>query len=369
MIPLTYNQTQYTVIALISLVLTFIGLYLTISIYKSTKSHPLLFLIAIHFLLLPYYIYHTFLHSLGKYDVELTIFLYRGTVILVTIIAFLLVLFIESLRSEKPSTIITMLLTFGTGISIILSILPDTFLWDPEVGPFFADFSRMIYVIELVGLTLIILYQISQFLPSIPSSFRKTSYLFFLGWLFPIIGPGILIATKISLIIWGIEILALALGVLIVILSIMIDDRVLRILPFNVYRLSVMNMDLGLSIFDVLFEAKKQGPDVNTLIPHLMTANLQFIQAVIAKTEKIRCIKTDNYIFIFEAFQKVVAFIIADEISILLRSALREFTKEFVKEFNSDLDSMNISQYSKAQVFIEKYFSFLPSHKIVSISS
>lgn len=129
-----------------------------------------------------------------------------------------------------------------------------------------------------------------------------------------------------------------------------------------------MNMDIGLSIFDVLFETKKQGPDMNTLIPHLMTANLQFVQAIIAQTEKIRYIKTDNYLFIFEALQNVVTFIIADRVSILLRSALREFTKEFVNEFGSNLDSMIVSQYSKAEKFIVRYFSFLPSHKIVSIS-
>lgn len=179
MITLTSNQTQYTVIALISLVITLVGLFLTISVYRSTKSRPLLFLIAIHVLLLPYYIFHTFLYTVGKSDVELTIFLYRLAVILITIISFLLVLFIESLRSEKLSTIIVMLVIFGTGISIIVSILPDTFLWDPEIGPFIADFSRSIYVIELLLLTLLVLYQISKFLPSIPESFRKTAYLFF----------------------------------------------------------------------------------------------------------------------------------------------------------------------------------------------
>lgn len=122
-------------------------------IYKSTKSRPLLLLIAIHILLVPYYIYHSLLHSIGEYDIELTIFLYRGGVILVTIIAFLLVLFIESLRSEKPYTIITMVVSLGTGISIILNIISDTFLWDPELGPFFADFPRGLFVIELIGLT------------------------------------------------------------------------------------------------------------------------------------------------------------------------------------------------------------------------
>ncbi|MFX0183078.1 MAG: hypothetical protein ACFE95_08360, partial [Candidatus Hodarchaeota archaeon] len=154
MITLTSNQTQYSVIALISLVITLIGLLLTMSVYRSTRSRPVLLLIAIHVLLFPYYIFHTFLYTVGKFDVEFTILLYRLSVILITLISFLLVLFIESLRSEKLSTIIVMLVTFGTGISIIVSVFPGTFLWDPEIGPFFADFSRSIYVVELFLLTL-----------------------------------------------------------------------------------------------------------------------------------------------------------------------------------------------------------------------
>ncbi len=369
MTTLTYHQSQYTIIALISLVITLIGLYLIFSVYRRTKSHPLIYLIVIHVLLLPYYVFHTLLHIIGQYEVGLTKFLFRLTLLLITTICLILVLFIESLRSEKPSTILIMLVTWGTGVSVLVSILPDTVLWDSEIGPYIDDFSRGVYAIELLILTSIVFYQISKFFPSTPKSFKKTAYLFFTGCIFPIIGPAILIALKTSLIIWGIEILALAIGVAIITLSILIDDRVLRILPFNVYRLSVMNMEIGLSIFDVLFETKKQGPDMHTLIPHLMTANIQFVQSVIAKTERIQYIKTDNYIFIFESLQNAVTFIIADQASLLLRSALKEFTKDFVNEFGSNLDSIRISEYAKAEVFIEQYFSFLPSHKLVSISS
>jgi hypothetical protein len=261
-----------------------------------------------------------------------------------------------------------MAVTFGVGMTIILAIQPETFLWDPNIGPYFADFPRTVLVIEMLLLTLIVIYQISRFIPFLPQDFKKTSMLFFTGCIFPILIPAILIGTKISLTFWGIEIFALATGVLLVIVAIAIDERVLRILPFNVYRLSVMNMNMGLSIFDTLFDSKEQGPDVNTLIPHLMTANVQFVQSVIDKTERIQSILTDNYIFIFETNQNIVTFLIADKVSLLLRSALSEFTKHFIREFGSDLDSANISIYSRADPLIKKHFSFLPQHRIVSIS-
>ena len=130
-----------------------------------------------------------------------------------------------------------------------------------------------------------------------------------------------------------------------------------------------MNMDMGVSIFDVLFETKKMGPDMNSLIPHLMTANLLFVKTVIDQTEQIQYIKTDNYIFFFEAKHNIITFMIADEVSLLLRSALKEFIKQFLEEFGPDLNSLNISRYSKAEVLIKKHFSFLPPFQIISIST
>jgi hypothetical protein len=126
-------------------------------------------------------------------------------------------------------------------------------------------------------------------------------------------------------------------------------------------------MNIGLSIFDVLFQTQQTGPDSNILIPHLMTANFQFVQSVIHYTEKIRTIETDNYIFIFEAYQDVVAFLIADKTSLLIQSALREFTRSFFDKFNQVIDSSEISQYKDTSQLLDLYFSFLPPYKIVSI--
>ncbi|MFW9777745.1 MAG: hypothetical protein ACFFE8_02745 [Candidatus Heimdallarchaeota archaeon] len=368
MSPLTANQLQYTILAFISLLLTLLGFYLTLSVYRSSRSRPLIILTIIHLLLVPYFLLHTLLYTIANIEFQLSLILYRAGVIILILLCFLLVLFIELLRADKPYSILITAVTFGVGMSIILAIQPESFLWDPGIGPYFADFPRTILVVEMLLLTLIVIYQISHFIPYIPQDYSRASILFFLGCIFPILVPAILIATKISLAIWGIEIFALAIGILFVILAIVIDARVLRVLPFNVYRLSVMNMNMGLSIFDALFNTKKQGPDVNILIPHLMTANVQFVQSVIDRTEKIQLIKTDNYIFLFETDQKIVTFLIADKVSLLLRSALKEFTRQFVRDFGSDLDSANISIYAKADPLIRKHFSFLPQHRIISIS-
>jgi hypothetical protein len=283
------------------------------------------------------------------------------------IVVFFLVFFIESLRAERPSSIILVLLGLGIGNGLILCIDPNTVHFDLEIGPYLSDFSRIIFGIDLIGLALVIAIQIGRFLPYIPQKFRKPALLFYFGCLSPIVFPFILVVSKLSLVILGIEILSIVLGTIVIIIAILIDERVLRVLPFNVYRLSVINMNIGLSIFDVLFEARQTGPDSNILIPHLMTANFQFVQSVIHDTEKIKSIETDNYFFIFEAHKDIVVFLIADKTSLLIKSALKEFTRSFHEKFGMDIDSSEISKYKETSPLLDLYFSFLPPHKIVSI--
>lgn len=295
--------------------------------------------------------------------------LFRLGSFLIILVIFALILFIESLRVEKPSSIILIMTAMGVGGGLLLSFMPESVLWDLEIGPYISDIFRLVVGIDLLLLSIIIIYQISDFIPYIPESIGKNALLFYFATIIPILAPIFLIAFKISLIIWGIEILAVAFGLFIMALAIFIDDRVLRILPFNVYRLSVMNMNIGLSIFDIKFNTKQEGPVEESLIPHLMTANIQFVQSIFRNTEIIRLIETDNYLFIFESQKDIVTFIIADRCSLLLKSALHEFVKDFISEFGDHLDSSVISQYSKADRIIEKHFSFLPAHKILSITS
>jgi hypothetical protein len=283
------------------------------------------------------------------------------------IVVFFLIFFIESLRAERPSSSLLLLLGLGIGNGLILCVIPDTVRFDLDIGPYLSDFARTIFGIDLVGLALVIAIQISRFIPFIPRHFLKPAILFYFGCMSPIVFPLIIISTKMSLVVLGAEILSIALGTFIIIIAILIDERVLRVLPFNVYRLSIINMNIGLSIFDVLFQTQKIGPDSNLLIPHLMTANFQFVQSVIRDTEKIKSIETDNYIFLFEAHEDIVVFLIADNTSLLIKSTLKEFVKSFYDKYSQVIDSSEISQYQDASGLLDLYFSFLPPHKIVSI--
>jgi len=365
---LSPNEFQYTAIALVSLGLTLIDLFFALRVYRKIKSLPLVYLILIHIFLVPFFLSHAILYLIGtNYPVQMD-FIFRTSILFLCLIVCTLFFFLEALRFEKPSNSILILAALGAGNGIVLAFIPDTVWWDPVIGPYLADFSRIVFGVDLFLAGVVVSYQILQFIPFIRSELLKSSLLLFVGCLLPILGPAFLIASKISLAIWGIEMFTIALGVLLALVSIIRDERVLRMVPFNVYRLSVMNMNLGLSIFDVLFEAKKLGPDSNTLIPHLMTANLQFVQNVISDAERIRYIQTDNYLFIFEACQNVVGFLIADRSSKLIQSALKEFTREFVQLFGPTLDSGEISQFAKADGIIQKYFAFLPPYKVVSFN-
>ncbi|MHA2328216.1 MAG: hypothetical protein ACXACR_06810, partial [Candidatus Hodarchaeales archaeon] len=360
---------QYSLISWVALFINIFATFLAFRAYFSSKSKPLLYLILIDILLIPYCLIHGFLYLVGLEQLQIMIFLFRIQMIILIVTIFVLVLFIESLRTDKPFTIILIVTSIGIGIGFILSIIPESILWDSELGPYLSDFSRIIIGIELLLLTGIVLYQISHFLAYIPTEFFKTAIFFFSGFIVPIVGPVVLITSKLSLVLWGSEILVVATGIFIITLAVAIDNRVLRILPFNVYRISIINMNIGMSIFDVLFETKQEGPADNGLIPHLMTANIQFVQSAIHKTEIIRTIETDNYVFIFRAQKDIVGFVIADRASMLLNSALTEFMKAFYDEFGPNIDSSEISQYSQAEKLIAHYFSFLTSHRIVSITT
>ena len=362
------NAMQYTIIAFLSLILTLFGLVLSLRVYYKGKSKPLWYLIIIHLLLIPFFFSHSLLYLIGLEQKTIMILIFQLTIILLCLILFFLIFFIESLRVETPSNYIMLLSALGVGNGILLTIFPGTLEWDDHIGPYLSDFSRLVFAIDLFLAAIIIIWQIYQFIPFIRPEYHKSSILLFAGCLLPILGPMSVISTKLSLVIWGAELIPIPIGILMMIISIVIDDRVLRMVPFNVYRLSVMNMNIGLSIFDILFDANKSGPDSNTLIPHLMTANLQFVQSVISSTERIQFIRTDNFIFIFEALNDVVCFIIADRASMQIKSALKEFTREFVKEFGSNLDSCDVSHFADAERIAKKYFSFLPSPRVVSFS-
>ena len=367
MIDLTLPQLQYLVLSWISFLLSFIGAIIVFREYRKLKARPLIYLELILIFLIPYSMCHGFLFLVGFERQDLMIFLFRIQMLFLFIVVFFLVFFIESLRAERPSSIILLLLGLGIGNGLLLSIDPNTVQFNLEIGPYLSDFSRIVFGIDLILLALVISIQLSRFLPYIPQNYRKPALLFYFGCMSPIVFPFILVITKLSLIILGIEIFSIVFGTIVIIIAILFDERVLSVLPFNVYRISVINMNLGLSIFDALFQAQRSGPDSNVLIPYLMTANFQFVQSVIHDTEKIKSIETDNYYFIFEAHKDIVVFVIADKTSLLIKSALKEFTRCFYEKFGSNIDSSEISQYKETGPLLDLFFSFLPPYKIVSI--
>ncbi len=365
----TFPQLQYIILSWLSVLIATSGALIVFREYRKLRAQPLIYLELILVFLVPYNICHGMLFLVGFENRSTMEFLFRIQMIILFIVVFFLVFFIESLRADKPSPFILMILGLGLGNGLVMSVIPNSIKFSIEIGPYLSDFARALFGIDLIFLTFLLTIRISRFLPFVPQTYLKPALLFYFGCLSPILFPLICVSTKMSLVILGIEILSVALGTFIVIIAILLDERVLRVLPFNAYRISVINMNIGLSIFDVLFETKQSGPDSSVLIPHLMTANFQFVQSVIHDTEKIKSIETDNYYFIFEAYKDIVAFVIADNTSMLIKSALKEFVKNFHEKFGENIDSSEISQYTEAGTLLDLYFAFLPEYKIVSIGS
>ena len=194
---LSNDALIYTLISWVSLMVNLFSVLLVFRSYLSSKSRPLVYLIIIYIFLTPYFIIHSVLYIVGTEQKEIMLLFFRLASFFIIAVVFALVLFIESLRVDKPSSIILIITAMGVGASLLLSSLPDSVQWDLVIGPYLSDMFRLAIGIELVILAIIIIYQISGFIPYIPETIGKNALLFYLATIIPILLPVLLITLKI----------------------------------------------------------------------------------------------------------------------------------------------------------------------------
>ncbi len=192
------NQFQYLVFSWISVLLSIIGTIIIFNEYRRFKARPLVYLEFILFFLIPFSVCHGLLFIVGFENPELMIFLFRIQIFFLFVVVCFLVLFLESLRVDKPASLISMILGIGVGSGIIICILPESIEFNTFVGPYLSDFARIVFGIDLIVLLLVISLQVYRFLPYTPKSFSKPAFLFYCVYISPILLPFILILTKLS---------------------------------------------------------------------------------------------------------------------------------------------------------------------------
>ena len=227
--------------------------------------------------------------------------------------------------------------------------------------PWMGLFGNIGMILSAIGGAYIFYWGIKT-LKNAPFLIRKEAFLFFLG---------IFVATVVSMIFYILYLIepfyilmsnfALMIGLLIITLSVMIEPKLLYVLPFTVYRIVVKDRE-GYPLFDHDWSKSEISENIFT----------GFINAIQLMSEEIMNIgglldiQLKEGILILHESENVTVGLITSKSSKLLRSSVTNFTRDFENKFEKILKEGNkdMRAYESADELIEKYFSNFPSRII-----
>jgi len=225
--------------------------------------------------------------------------------------------------------------------------------------PWLGLFGNIGMALSIIGGAYIFYWGLKT-LKNAPFLIKKEAYLFFLG---------IFVASIISMVFYMLYLIdsfyilvsniALLIGLLIVTLSVMIEPKLLYILPFTVYRIVVKDRE---GLFDHDWSKSEISENIFT----------GFINAIQLMSEEIMNIgglldiQLKDGILILHESENITVGLITSKSSKLLRSSVANFTRDFENKFEKILKEgkKDMREYESAQELIEKHFSNFPSRII-----
>ena len=195
-----------------------------------------------------------------------------------------------------------------------------------------------------------------------PFLIKKEASLFFLGIFFgSVVAMGFYILYLFAPFYILLSNTFLMVGLVIMTLSVMIEPKLLYILPFTVYRIVVKDRE-GYPLFDHDWSKSEISENIFT----------GFINAIQLMSEEIMNIgglldiQLKDGILILHESENITVGLITSKSSKLLRSSVANFTRDFEIKFEKILMEGNkdMKEYESAQELIEKHFSNFPSRII-----
>ena len=195
-----------------------------------------------------------------------------------------------------------------------------------------------------------------------PFLIKKEAYLFFFGIF---LGSVVVMVFYVLYLIEPFYILVsnffLLIGLLILTISVMIEPKLLYILPFTVYRIVVKDRE-GYPLFDHDWSRSEISENIFT----------GFINAIQLMSEEIMNIgglldiQLKDGLLILHESENITVGLLASKSSKLLKSSMTNFTYDFESKFEKILMEGNkdMKEYESAQELIEKHFSNFPSRII-----
>ena len=197
-----------------------------------------------------------------------------------------------------------------------------------------------------------------------PFLIKKEAYLFFFGIF---LGSVVVMVFYVLYLIEPFYILVsnffLLIGLLILTISVMIEPKLLYILPFTVYRIVVKDRE-GYPLFDHDWSRSEISENIFT----------GFINAIQLMSEEIMNIgglldiQLKDGLLILHESENITVGLLASKSSKLLKSSMTNFTYDFESKFEKTLKegNNNMREYESAQELIEQHFSNFPSRIITN---
>jgi len=329
-------------------------IFFYLALYRKHKIHFSLFIVFINF---------TFFHLF-----ETTAYLFINTeikrisAVMYSIGLFSLILAVDMFSKDKLSYWKSVLSSFIIGCTIVLALIPENidFYYHkifgyPTLG--FANSLRIvnIFTLFLVGFQLIYwFYKVWRKAPS--ESKKKTFYLFLINLIFYICIL-ILFLTGLWLII-PIGYLIASGSISIVIIFVVRFPKLIYILSFSTYRITVISNHSGIPLFNLSWSLKSDKPDDEQILLAKWLPILQQLSLKFAKSLKVEEIKLKKKILHFKHGKYITATLLSNRTTPALKETFNKFVVAFEERYNlllkTGLDDN--SYYNDAIELINKFF-------------
>ncbi|MFW9929833.1 MAG: hypothetical protein ACFFD1_10615 [Candidatus Thorarchaeota archaeon] len=261
-------------------------------------------------------------------------------------------------------------ITFGLGFLLIfVSLLPGAAEVQFQGGYYRIPWTGLFEYLNLLFYSIImgyVLYWGIKTVTNAPFLIKKEANLFFIGitiyslastvfYILYVFEPFfILVSTVLAII-----------GLLIFTFAIIIEPKLLYILPFTIYRIVVKD-NQGYPLFD--YDWSKSQVTENMFTGFINA--VQLMSDEIIKMGGLLDVNLKEGILILHESKKVTVGLAASKTSKLLRDSVSKFTFDFETKFHKKLKEScrDMKEYETAYELIEKHFSNFPSRLIPSKS-
>ncbi len=261
---------------------------------------------------------------------------------------------------------ITLIIAFCLGILYCyLALNPNSVIIKMQFGFLNLDMRGLF---EVIGDFITVLLGVEVFYWGLktwlntPFLIKKEAFIFFIGLVF---------ISVITLIIYSFYYwdpifilfsdISLGIGILIFIIAIMVEPKLLYILPFTIHRIIVKDKE-GFPLYDHDWSES----NINETIFSGFLNAVQLMSEEVMDIGGLLDINLEEGMLILRESELITVVLVASKSSKLLRDSVVKFTEDFEKKFERELklSIKEMVQYEGAYELIEKYFSNFP-YKII----